>query len=100
MKKFDKERMNFVLDSNDDFYEMVYSNKDKPVRVYIFERIDFNHLSKAPIGYADLEYDDWNKLDAYSYGGDESEKMIKEYEDFNNNLINKLENGYKFVFYS
>jgi alpha-amylase/alpha-mannosidase (GH57 family) len=99
MTKFDRERMTFVLDSNDEFYEMVYLNKDKPVRVYVFERIDSNHLSKNPIGYADLEYVDWNQLDSYSYIGDESEELLNKYLDFNEKLINKLEVGGKFNFY-
>mgnify|MGYP003345802369 CR=1 FL=1 len=100
MRNFDEENMTFVLDSNDEFYEMVYSNKDKPVRVYIFERIDSNHLSKNPIGYADLEYDDWNQLDSYSYmGGDEPEDIVNQYIDFKKKLLNKLEVEEKFNFY-
>lgn len=100
MRNFDREKMTFVLDSNDEFYDMVYNNKDKPVRVYIYERVDENHFSKVPIGYADLEYEDWNQLDSYSYmGGDEPEYLVKEYEIFNQKLINKLETEDSFKFY-
>jgi len=100
MKNFDEENMTFVLDSNDEFYQMVYSNKGKPVRVYIFEKIDSNHLSKNPIGHADLEFDDWNELDSYSYlGSDEPEEIVNQYLEFNKKLINKLEAEDRFNFY-
>lgn len=100
MRNFDKEKMTFVLDSNDEFYEIVYNNKGNPVRVQIYERVGEKRLSKQPIGYVDLEYEDWNQLDSCSYiGGDESEYLVKEYEVFYQKLINKLETEDSFKFY-
>lgn len=91
--KFIKEKMTLVLNSNDDFLEEVYNNKDKKVRVEIYEIISESRLSKKPIAFVELDYEDWNKLDNFSYLSDacfEDINMYNEYNNFMENLINKI----------
>jgi hypothetical protein len=99
---FKEEKMTFVLNSNDEFYEGVYENKTKPVRVYIHQIIDKNHLSKSPIGYVDLNFEDWKKLDSYLYIGNEdvSKSSKEDYNLFRSDLIKRLERENKFLFYN
>lgn len=91
--QFIKEKMTLVLNSNDDFLEQVYANKDKKVKVNIYEKTRPGFLSKNPIAFVELDYDEWKELDDYSYLSDdcfEDEILHEKYKTFMEKLINKI----------
>jgi hypothetical protein len=91
--QFIKEKMRLVLNQNDDFLEEVYNNKGEKVKVNIYEQTQPGFLSKNPIAFVELDYDEWKDLDDYSYLSDacfEDEILHEKYKTFMEKLINKI----------